>query len=63
MEEFEMKKEDRLLTDAEIEMWLEHRLGSGNRFEQFNRQFCQDLNKAQDAKSGKIIYKEIKDNM
>ncbi len=35
---------DRELPDDEwIEGWLLNRLGSGNRFEQFNRQFCKDL--------------------
>ena len=31
------------LTDDWIEQWLLERLGKGNRFEQFNRQFCKDL--------------------
>lgn len=26
-----------------IERWLKNRLGPGNKFEQFNRQFCYDL--------------------
>ena len=26
-----------------IERWLKDRLGPGNKFEQFNRQFCYDL--------------------
>lgn len=29
--------------DKWIERWLFNRLGEGNRFEQFNRQFCKDL--------------------
>ncbi len=35
------------LTDEEIEAWLFDRLGGGNKFEQFNRLFCQDFAKAQ----------------
>ncbi len=31
------------LTDDWIEQWLLKRLGKGNRFEQFNHQFCKDL--------------------
>ncbi len=41
-----MSKKDGLvekLTDGWIEQWLLKRLGKGNRFEQFNYQFCRDL--------------------
>ena len=36
-----------ILNDEEIEQWLKERLGSGNIFEAFNRDFCKDLAKAQ----------------
>ena len=42
---------ERELPDAKwIEEWLLNRLGTGNIFEQFNRQFCKDLIK--DAMAG-----------
>ena len=34
------------LTDKDIEEWLYNRLGPGNVFEQFNRDFCKDLARA-----------------
>lgn len=45
-----------LLTDEEIEAWLLNRLGGGNRFEQFNRQFCRDFADYVDAKTKRVIW-------
>jgi len=42
---------DMLLTREEIDAWLLNRLGSGNKFDEFNRGFCKDLSKYQAKKA------------
>ena len=38
-----MEAKDTVMSEAQIENWLLDRLGVGNRFEHFNRQFCKDF--------------------
>jgi len=50
----------KLISDEFIEEWLRNRLGEGNRFEQFNRKFCQDLAQAQLQQDREVVKRIIK---